>query len=468
MSRDRKSVIGCSTTRRVDAVRRRLLVAAGGLTAAGLVPRLSGLALPQARAQSASDYRALVCVFLYGGADANDMVVPIDDYAMYDAVRGRSGMGLDVGELVPILPASPGRRFGFHPALSDLAPLFAARKAAVVCNVGTLVAPLTRAQYLAGGRAPRNLYSHSDQQLQWQGLVPGALVNTGWGGRIADRTAAGNPALAIPGVISLDGDALFTVGESAVPLALPDDGGNGLAGDPDTPWGRIRLDAMRRLLAIERDNVIVAKSADTMDLALRSAETVNRAIHANLPAVDAAFSGVHSGLADQLRRIATLIAGRGALGVQRHLFFAAMGGYDTHASQRSELWARYDELGPALAAFQRALDALGVAGQVTTFTLSDFNRTFRVNANAGTDHAWGGHQLVIGGAVKGGTFYGTFPTLVVGGPDDAGGEGQWIPTTSLDQYGATLARWFGVPAPELAQVFPNLGAFAEQDLGFVA
>ena len=452
----------------IDTLRRRLLVTAGGLTASGLLPRLSGLALPHAAAQTASDYKALVCVFLYGGADSNDMVVPLDDYGPYGATRGRTGMGLSQAELVPITPTSPGRRFGLHPQLDNLAPLFAAGKLAVVCNVGTLLAPLSRASYQAGARAPRNLFSHSDQQLQWQGLVPGALFNSGWGGRVADRTAAGNPVLAIPGVISLDGDALFTVGETTVPLALPGDGGNGLAGDPDSPWGRLRLDTMRRLLAVERENLIVAKAADTMDLALRSAEAVNNAIHAELPAVETAFAGVYSGFADQLRRIATLIAGRTTLGVRRHLFFAAMGGYDTHASQRTELARRLDEFGPALAAFQRALDVLGVGAQVTTFTLSDFNRTFRVNANDGTDHAWGGHQFVMGAGVRGGTFYGIYPTLAVGGPDDAGDEGQWIPTTSLDQYGATLSRWFGVPTAELGAVFPNLGAFASQDLGFLA
>lgn len=453
---------------RIDVVRRRLLVAGGGLTASGMLGQLSGLALPRAAAQAASDYKALVCVFLYGGADGNDMVVPLDDYGPYADVRRRTGMGLAQDELAPILPASPGRRFGLHPALEDLAPLFAAKKLGVVCNVGPLVQPLTRATYRAGARAPRNLFSHSDQQLQWQGLVPGALVNSGWGGRVADRTAAGNAELAIPGVISLDGDALFTVGETSIPLALPGDGGNGLAGDLDTPNGRLRLDAMRRLLALERTNTLVAKSADVMDLALRSAETVQNAINADLPAVDAAFQGVGSGLADQLRRVATLIAGREALGVKRHLFFTAMGGYDTHESQRGELWRRLDELGPALAAFQRALDALGVAAQVTTFTLSDFSRTFRVNASNGTDHAWGSHQFVLGGAVKGGTFYGTFPTLAIGGPDDAGDEGQWIPTTSLDQMGATLVRWFGVPATELAGVFPTLPAFPQADLGFLA
>ena len=451
-----------------DIVRRRLLACAGGMTAAGLVPGLSSLALRTAAAQAFTDYKALVCVFLYGGNDSNNAVVPIDDYAQYAAVRGGSSVGLGQNELTPIRPASPGRLYGLHPQLAPLAPIFAANKMAVVCNVGTLAAPLTRAQYRGGtGRAPRNLFSHSDQQLQWQGLVPNALSNTGWGGRVADLTAAGNSLLGIPGVLSVSGDALFTIGQTSIPLALPGDGGNGLSGDYESDAGKIRYAALQKLLTIDRESTLVAKAADVMTLALKSAKAINDAV-GNVPqAVQTAFQSVYSDLADQLARVATLVAARDVLGVNRHIFFCSMGGYDTHSSQRSEQGDRLSELGPALAAFQRAMDGLDVAPQVTAFTMSDFNRTFRVNANEGTDHAWGSHQFVLGGAVKGGTFYGTFPTLVLDGPDDAGNEGQWIPTTSLDQFGATLARWFGVPAAGVAQVFPNVGAFAPTDLGFL-
>ena len=175
----------------------------------------------EAVAQAFTDYKALVCVFLYGGNDTNNTVVPIDDYAQYAAVRGGSSVGLRVDELAPIKPASPGRNYGLHPELAPLAPVFASGKMAVVCNVGTLAAPLTRAQYRSGtGKAPRNLFSHSDQQLQWQGLVPNALSNTGWGGRLADVTTAGNSLLGIPGVLSVSGDALFTIGQTSIPARV--------------------------------------------------------------------------------------------------------------------------------------------------------------------------------------------------------------------------------------------------------
>jgi len=453
----------------VAANRRRFLAAAGGLTAAGLLPRLASLATPAAHAQAPADYKALVCVFLYGGNDGNDTVLPLDDYAQYAAVRSRSGMQIGENEIVPLAAVPGAKRYGLHPELNDLAPLFAAKKLAVLHNVGTLAAPLTRAQYQAGTvRAPRNLFSHSDQQLQWQGLVPNAPATTGWGGRVADVTAAGNMIFGIPGVLSLSGDALFTIGQTSIPLALPGDGSNGLAGDVESPSGQLRYESMKRLLQIDRDSTIVGRAADVMALALASAEKINAVFNDEVAIVNTAFQGVNSGLAQQLKRVATLINGRNVLGVKRQLFYCAMGGFDTHANQRGEQGSRLNELGPALAAFQRATDALGVGAQVTAFTLSDFGRTFRVNANDGTDHAWGSNHFVLGGAVKGGAYYGRFPTLVLGGPDDAGDEGQWIPTTAMDQYGATLARWFGVPAPSLAQVFPNVGAFATADLGMLA
>jgi len=439
----------------------------GALTATGLVPTLGGLA-HVARAQGAAPYRALVCVFLNGGNDGNNTVVPYDDYANYAAGRpnGGNGAALAKAELAPIAPANLTRTFGLHPNLDMLAPLFEQKKLAVVANVGTLVAPLTKADYGAGRNRPRNLFSHSDQQLATQGQIAGALVPSGWGGRAIDAIGGGNDARGIPGMVSLAGDALFTQGVSSLPVALSRFGSLGV-GDADSAEAQIRYTALARILAADRDNQIVAQAQEVMALAVRSSEALAGALSGENAVIDEAFAGVNSGLADQLYQAARLIAARNALGVTRQGFFTQVGGYDTHNDQRSEQARRFDELGPALAAFQKAMDALGVAGEVTTFTLSDFNRTFRINANAGTDHAWGAPQLVLGGAVKGGAMYGTYPDLTMNGPDDASDYGAWIPTTSFDQYGATLAQWFGVPDAALAAVFPNLAAFPVRNVGFL-
>lgn len=452
----------------VGVTRRGFLRHTGALTAMGLVPALGGL--PRvAQAQGAAPYRALVCVFLNGGNDGNNTVVPYDDYANYAAGRpnGGNGAALARAELAPIAPSNLTRKFGLHPNLDMLVPLFEQKKLALVANVGTLVAPITKADYVAGRNRPRNLFSHSDQQLATQGQIAGAMVPSGWGGRAIDAVGGGNDGKGIPGMVSLAGDALFTQGVTSLPVALSRYGSLGLGGDQDSPEGQARYTALARILASDGDNEIVAQAQQVMALAVRSSEALAGALQGGNSVIDEAFAGVNSGLADQLYQTAKLIAARGALGVSRQGFFTQMGGYDTHNEQRGELARRYDELGPALAAFQRALDALGVAGQVTTFTLSDFNRTFRVNANAGTDHAWGAPQLVLGGAVKGGAMYGTYPDLTMNGPDDASDYGAWIPTTSFDQYGATLARWFGVPDAALSAVFPNLAAFAVRDVGFL-
>ena len=452
----------------IDARRRHLLRVAGAMSAGALVPALGSL-VPEARAQSASSYRALVCVFLNGGNDGNNTVVPYDDYTNYAAGRpnGGNGAALARSELLPISPSNLTRKFGLHPNLAPLVPLFEQRKLAVVCNTGTLVAPLTKAEYNAGTKRPRNLFSHSDQQLAAQGSLPGQPTPSGWGGRSIDAVGAGNAAGGVPGMVSLAGDALFTQGVTSLPVALSRFGSLGLSGDPNSTTGKIRYQALARILAADRDNELVAQAQEVMALAVRSSEALAGALSDANGIIDAAFAGVNTGLADQLYQAAKLIAARGSLGVSRQGFFTSMGGYDTHNEQRGELARRFDELAPALAAFQRALDGLGASELVTTFTLSDFNRTFRINANAGTDHAWGSPQLVLGGAVKGGAFYGRFPDLTMDGPDDASDYGAWIPTTSFDQYGATLARWFGVPAASLTQVFPALAAFPTQDVGFL-
>jgi len=444
--------------------RRRFLHAAGALPAGALFPALAWS--PSLMAQ-ASDYRALVCVFLYGGNDGNNMVVPYDDYPSYAAGRGSAtGAAIDRGELVPIAPKGLAR-YGLHPDLAVLAPLFGQGSLAVIANVGALTAPITRADYLSGKALPRNLFSHSDQQSTWQGLIPGQPTPSGWGGRIVDVTGAGNGSLAIPGMVSLSGDALYTLGVTSLPVALSQNGALGLAGDRYSDAGKVRYDAMTKILALDRENQLQASAADVMTLAVKSSEALSDALNYAYSAIDTAFQGANGGLADQLYQCAKLVAARSQLGVTRHGFFTSMGGFDTHNAQRGEQSSRFNELGPALAAFEKAMEALGVADKVTTFTLSDFGRTFRINANAGSDHAWGSHHLVLGGSVRGGAFYGRFPNLAMGGPDDAGDDGQWIPTTSIEQYGATLARWFGVAPAALPQVFPNLPAFASTDLGFL-
>lgn len=444
--------------------RRKVLRAMG---ASALFPALCAFT-GRAVAQSQS-YRALVCVFLNGGNDGNNTVVPYDNYNNYAAGRpnGGSGAALARGELLPVAPSNTGAQFGFHPQLAPLVPLFQQKKLAVASNVGTLTAPLTKAQYVAGQNRPRNLFSHSDQQLVAQGSIFGAPVPSGWGGRSIDVTGAGNLAGGIPGMVSLAGDALFTVGVTSLPVALSRFGSLGLAGDRNSTEGQLRHQALSRILAADRDNELVAQAQETMALAVRSSEALAGALTDANAVIDAAFAGVNGGLADQLYQAAKLIGARASLGVSRQGFFTQMGGYDTHNSQRGEHAQRLSEFAGAMAAFQRAMDGLGVAQDVTTFTLSDFNRTFRINGNAGTDHAWGGPQFVMGGAVKGGAFYGRYPDLAMGGPDDASDYGAWIPATSFDQYGATLAKWFGVPAAALVQVFPALTAFPVQDVGFL-
>jgi uncharacterized protein (DUF1501 family) len=450
--------------------RREFLLRAGALTAGGLASRLAPMSLlglaAGANAQAAPDYKALVCVFLYGGVDGNNLVVPTDSatYAQYAAVRtASSGVNLTQAELLAIQPAGTGP-YGLHPELSDIHPLFAAGKLAILANVGPLNEPTTKADYFA--KRPDNLFSHSDQQNQWQSAVSAGVSASGWGGRIADAMASQNAGF--PVITSIAGTTLFMSGGATTPLVLPATGGLALSGFNGGAAANARLAAMQSILAVDRDNAYVNSAAGITTQALALASVVNPILTATNSGVQAFFAGQTSAISQQLLQVAKLIERRADTGARRQVFFVSLGGFDTHSNELNTLANLLGQLSPALRSFYDATQQLGVASNVTTFTLSDFGRTFQPASGAGTDHAWGNHHFILGGAVRGGQMYGRYPTLARAGPDDADTSGRWIPTTAVDQYGATLARWFGVSEPALVAIFPNLARFSTNNLGFLA
>ena len=460
----------------MDNSRRTFLRRSAALTGAGLAGNLAWLGSECANAQSLSGYKALVCVFLYGGNDANNTVVPITNYGPYSLVRTvASNIQIPQAQLLPITPVSApnaGQTFGLHPDLVELQPLYTQGNMAVICNAGTLVAPLTKTQYLAGTNRPPNLFSHSDQQNQWQGMIPGVALKNGWGGRVSDKLIAANAGAKIPTMISVSGASVFNFGQTTGPFVIPSSGGVSLSGTGTDAISMARIGGVQQLLAASGTNQLVGSAAAILQGALAASSAANPVLTATLsPTITTAFTvggaQLNTGIANQLKQVARLIEANAALGVKRQFFFVSLGGFDHHSNLLTGQSTLFNQLSPALAAFYNYTVAAGVANNVTTFTMSDFSRTFIGNGNAGTDHAWGAHHLVVGGAVKGGDFYGTFPTLAVKGPDDSGGNGAWLPTTSVDQIGATLASWFGVAGVDLPYVFPNITRFATSNLGFV-
>ena len=432
---------------------------------AGLLGRRSSLA-----ATDTGDYRALVCVFLYGGNDANNMVVPVDarytDYATARRQPADGGLALSLDQLLPLAPASGSAQYGFHPSLPELQQLWNDGALAVVFNVGTLVAPTSKADD-AAGRVPRpeSLMSHQDQQNQWQTSLPDRPSRTGWGGRLADQL----PAASLPPLVSVAGNVLFALGERSHPLAVPAAGGAtfGLSGLNTSAGSRAIRTAMDTLRGLDLDNALVKSVAGETAAAFAASGALAPVLSGTGSTTDALFGNQPSVLGRQLLQVARIIQARSVLGASRQIFFVSLGGFDTHNDQLNRQAPLLAEVSAALSAFYAATAQLGVASQVTTFTLSDFGRTLAPASGGGSDHAWGNHQLVLGGSVVGRQTYGTFPALALGGPDDFTAQGRWIPTISTDQYAATLARWFGVAPGDLASVLPNVGRFAGDNLGFV-
>jgi len=447
-----------------------------------------------AMAQSAiTDYKALVCVFLSGGNDSNNLIIPTiaSEYADYAGIR-TDVLALPLSGAanvaIPLSPlSSDGHDYALHPACPELATLFQEGKLAVLFNTGTLLHPMTRADYRGGViEKPPQLFSHSDQVMQWQTSIPDRPALTGWGGRCADLLAAAQPNAPVSLCVTLAGANTFEVGNIVSQYSVSTSGAIALSGVSGA-----RLQSLTNLLNLPYPNLQVQAYANVAEHAIQTGGLLNSAIAAtaatsywNVPfptTVTSPTGGTpfNSYLGSQLRMVARLIeagyrdAAAGGFGMRRQIFFCEVGGYDLHSGQtagpgqtavgsHANLLA---ELSQGLNAFQRAMEQMGLSNNVTTFTASDFGRTFPCNGT-GSDHGWGSHHLVLGGAVKGRRTYGSLPTLAVNGPNDTS-TGRWIPTTAIDQYFATLAAWFGVDSGNINTVFPNLNRFSSPNLGFV-
>jgi len=441
----------------------RALSAGGAVYALGRTP---GTVWAQSAAVNGfADYKALVCVFLSGGNDSWSMVVPRSaaEYAAYAQSRQNLAIAQDV-----LLPADAisgeDVGYGIHPSMPGLRSLVESGHCAVVANVGPLIEPVTREQYQQHTvRVPPQLFSHNDQQDQWHTLRGRRQLRSGWAGRVADALAGDLTGQQLATNISLSGNTLFQAGEVATPYIMGEAGAKAFDGFGSSGTNLQRRLAFERLANASYDSAYERSFADAQQRATLYAKRVNDALAA-APALATGFPA-NSPLATQLKTVAKMIAVRDTLGMSRQIFFVGIGGFDTHDDQLIDQPGLLGNLSAALAAFHAATVELGLAPNVTTFTQSDFGRTLTSNGD-GSDHAWGGVQLVIGGSVIGRRIYGDYPVLQIGGPKDVGG-GRMIPSVSSDQYAATLVRWFGVPEGQIPLIAPNLANFPVHDLGFM-
>jgi len=433
--------------------------------------------------QAATDYRALVCVFLNGGNDGNNTFLDLNQYNQYSTARNAAQLAIPQASFLPVSPVSGGS-FGFHPNMTEMQSLFNSGKLAVLCNNGPLVEPLTRTTYQNGsGKKPLQLFSHSDQVGQYSTAIANSVSQTGWGGRLADKTLGLNGAATFPSNISIAGVNLYLTGVDTRQLAVADSNTslanvlvlNTAPGASATDISS-RLTSFNELRTFDNNFKLIKAASDT-----RSSSIQTDAALSNVnPVLTTPFPNPSTSLSRQLLQVARLIKAStdptAGINMKRQIFFCQIGGFDTHSQQLNGQGSLLQQLSQAINAFYNATVELGLQDKVTLFTMSDFSRTLQPSgtgaAQVGSDHAWGNNQLIVGAAVLGHTLYGTYPNITPGGPDDTDSgsspRGRWIPTTSIEQYAATLASWYGLSSADLSAVFPLISHFSTSNLGFMA
>ena len=437
-------------------------------TAAPFALNLAGIGA--AAAQTASDYRALVCVFLYGANDHNNTVIPYDAASFAAYTSARATIARPFADLLPLTSINPlpganaGRQFALAKELAPLKTIWDAGKLGIVANVGPLIVPTTKTQYTnLSVPLPPKLFSHNDQQSVWQASAAEGAIN-GWGGRMGDLMASQNTNTVFT-CNSITGSAVFLAGQSTISYQLGTSGSVAITGTKGTLFGSASASgSLKSLVTTGGSNIFTQDLAETTQRSIDADASLATAL-ATAPDLTLPADLANSSLAAQLRVVARMIASRTQLGAKRQVFLVSLGGFDTHDDQLVNQPALHTQVASALSYFYNATVALGVADKVTTFTGSDFGRTLTSNGD-GSDHGWGSHHFVMGGAVRGQQYFGTFPIMGINNNDEVG-SGRLLPSTSVDQYAATLARWFGVSDTDLKLVVPNIINFSSSNLGFM-
>ncbi len=444
-----------------------------GVGSASLLATQSKLQLMQSAMAMSTDYsgftdhKSLVCVFLFGGNDSYNMLVPYEQAAYNQYKSVRSNLAINRESLLPL----SGNQYALHPSMPDLQMLFNQDNLAVMGNVGSLIQPTTRNNYQNENiPLPADLFSHNHQQEFWETgtTATGSTHPPGWGGRMMDMLITANADQSSPALFSLSRNSVWQRGEKPLDFVLnPNSGVEQIKAFENKDWPRYknsRIAAWQKILQQGSPSLLNQQLSNTY---IRTNERISNLVeqYAIAPEITTVFPG-EGGFGKQLSTVAKMISIRENLGMKRQIFFVGIGGWDTHGNQLNDHAERLSTLNAGMSSFYKATEELGIEDSVTTFTASEFGRTLSINGD-GTDHAWAGHHMVMGGAVDGGKIHGEMPQLILDGPDDAQDTGRLIPKYGIDQYGATLGKWMGMTDSDLLEIFPNLSNFNTGDLGFM-